>query len=93
MFLFLSLAPGGGTASGFLFDNFGSGNLFFTSAILAFVFTIFLGALPTLGIGLFIGNTASNDTQPAVISAAVYSAGVLVTALVLGEGAQHALDR
>lgn len=83
VFLFLSLAPGGGTASGFLFEEFGSGNLFFASVIFAFVFTIFLSALPTLGIGLFIGNTASNDTQPAAISAAVNSAGLLVTVLVL----------
>lgn len=83
IFLFFTLAPQG-TAQSLPFGGAGqSGATLFVATIFAFVFGVFFSALPSLGVGFYVGQTASVGTSPPLVSAVVNVIGVVVTALVL----------
>ncbi len=83
IFLFLSLAPQSATQS-LPLGGAGAGNAtLFASVLFAFVLGIFLSALPVIGVGVFVGWTASGSGSPALVSAAVNVGALVVTMLVL----------
>lgn len=83
VFLFFSLAPQTTTQS-LPLGGAGAGNAtLFASVLVAFVFGIFLSALPVIGVGVFIGRTASGSGSPALVSAAVNAGALVVTMLLL----------
>jgi hypothetical protein len=83
IFLFFSLAPQTTTQS-LPFGGAGAGGAtLFASVLVAFVFGIFLSALPVIGVGVFVGRTASGSGSPALVSAAVNAGALVVTMLVL----------
>jgi hypothetical protein len=83
VFLFFTLAPQGTTQS-FPFGGAGQGSAtLFVSTLFAFVLAVFLSALPSLGVGFYVGQTADEGTSPPLVSAAVNVIGVVGTALLL----------
>lgn len=83
IFLFFSLAPETTTQS-LPFGGAGAGNAtLFASVLFAFVFGIFLSVLPVIGVGVFVGRTASGSGSPALVSAAVNAGALVVTMLLL----------
>jgi hypothetical protein len=83
IFLFFTLAPQTTTQSLPLGGAGAGGATLFASVLVAFVFGIFLSALPVIGVGVFVGRTASGSGSPALVSAAVNAGALVVTMLVL----------
>lgn len=83
IFLFLTLAPPE-TAQSLPFSGAGQGGAtLFVSTIFALVLGIFFSAVPSLGVGFYIGQTAGDRASPPLLSAAVNVVGMVVASIIL----------